>query len=264
MRPARCAASTFSRTPPIGSTCPVSVISPVMPDVLGDGRAAHERRDRRCHRHAGGGPVLRHGARGNVHVHVVICEPCLGDPELLRVGAHPRERCLRRLLHHLAELAGDRQLALAGVRLRLDEEDVAAGSGVREPGRDTGIRSASSHLAGETARPEPRRARVAGRRGSSRSNPSATLRAALRQRSAMRRSSPRTPASRVYSRITSRSALSETVNCSGSVRAPRSASARDSAWRSRASRPPCSRRARSRPCDRAARTGSCRPCSRCR
>ena len=30
-RPARCAARTFSRTPPIGKTCPVSVISPVIP-----------------------------------------------------------------------------------------------------------------------------------------------------------------------------------------------------------------------------------------
>ena len=34
-------------------------------------------------------------------------------PELARVRAHPRERGLRGLLHHLAELAGDLQPALA-------------------------------------------------------------------------------------------------------------------------------------------------------
>ena len=45
--------------------------------------------------------------------------------------AHPRERRLRRLLHHLAELAGDRQPALARVRGRLDEEHVAADRRVR-------------------------------------------------------------------------------------------------------------------------------------
>ena len=36
--PARCAASTFSRTPPIGSTWPVRVISPVMPTSAETGR----------------------------------------------------------------------------------------------------------------------------------------------------------------------------------------------------------------------------------
>ena len=37
LSPARWAASTFSRTPPIASTCPVSVISPVIADLLRDG-----------------------------------------------------------------------------------------------------------------------------------------------------------------------------------------------------------------------------------
>jgi ATP-dependent Lon protease len=39
-------------------------------------------------------------------VDVVLGEPALLDPELLGVRAHPRERGLCRLLHHLAELAG--------------------------------------------------------------------------------------------------------------------------------------------------------------
>src|SRR5207253_10333302 len=57
---------------------------------------------------------------------------------------------------HLPALARARALALAGVRRRLDEEHVPAGRGVREPGRDTRIRSPLPHLTAEAARPEPR------------------------------------------------------------------------------------------------------------
>ena len=71
-KPARCAASTFSRTPPIGSTWPVSVISPVMPTSSETGLLAHERRDRRRHRDSGRRPVLRDRAGRDVDVHVVL------------------------------------------------------------------------------------------------------------------------------------------------------------------------------------------------
>ena len=98
-----------------------------------------------------------------------------GRPSCSACDAHPRERRLRRLLHHLAELAGDRQLALAGVRLRLDEEDVAAGRGVREARRDAGVGSALAHLAREAARCRATSGRAARRRGAFRSSPSRDL-----------------------------------------------------------------------------------------
>src|SRR5881628_1192122 len=50
-----------------------------------------------------------------------------------RVRAHPGERRLRRLLHDVAELAGQCQRALALHPRRLDEEDVAARRGPGEP-----------------------------------------------------------------------------------------------------------------------------------
>src|SRR5690606_1839421 len=50
----------------------------------------------------------------------------------LRVG----ERGARRLLHHVAELAGEDQPALAGRDRGLDEEDVAAHRRVVHAGRD--------------------------------------------------------------------------------------------------------------------------------
>src|SRR5581483_2229175 len=79
----------------------------------------------------------------------------LVDAELAGVRAHPRERRLRRLPHHLAELPGDAKPAAARIRRRLDEEHVAAGGGVGEPGRDAGLGGALAHLAREAPRPQP-------------------------------------------------------------------------------------------------------------
>src|SRR3954454_10723956 len=57
------------------------------------------------------------------------------------------------LLHHLAELAGDRQSPLARVCRCLDEEDVASDRSDGQPSCDSGIGGAPAHLAGEPARP---------------------------------------------------------------------------------------------------------------
>ena len=57
-----------------------------------------------------------------------------------------RERDLGRLLHHVAELAGQREPRLALHRGRLDEEDVATGAGDRQPGGHTGHRRAVGSL----------------------------------------------------------------------------------------------------------------------
>ena len=112
--PARWAASAFSFSPPIGSTWPVSVISPVIAVSSRTGRPRDERRQRRRHRDAGARPVLRHRARRDVQVEVVRRRTSPRELGRARAcAAHPRERGLGGLLHHVAELAGDRQLALA-------------------------------------------------------------------------------------------------------------------------------------------------------
>ena len=69
--------------------------------------------------------------------------------------AHPRERGLGGLLHHVAELAGDRQLARARVGRGLDEEHVAADGRVGEAGRDAGVGGALARVGREAARAEP-------------------------------------------------------------------------------------------------------------
>ena len=48
------------------------------------------------------------------------------DAELLRPMAHDRQRGGDRLVHHVAELAGRRRLALAWQRDRFDRQQVAA------------------------------------------------------------------------------------------------------------------------------------------
>ena len=75
--------------------------------------------------------------------------------------AHVGERDPRRLLHHVAELPGQDQALVALHRGRLDEEDVAAGAGHGQPGRDAGDRGALDRLLEEALAAE----RVAQRLG---------------------------------------------------------------------------------------------------
>ena len=65
-------------------------------------------------RDAGRRPVLGHRASRDVDVDVVFREPFRVDSEPLRVAAHPGQRRLRRLLHDVAQLAGDGHPAAAG------------------------------------------------------------------------------------------------------------------------------------------------------
>src|SRR4051794_31651395 len=79
----------------------------------------------------------------------VVCrEPVARDlgAEHAHVSPDPRQRRLRGLLHHLAELAGDRELALAGYRRRLDEQHLAADRGPGESGGDAGVLGAPALL----------------------------------------------------------------------------------------------------------------------
>ena len=61
------------------------------------------------------------------------------DAVARRVRAEPGERRPRRLLHHVAEVPGERQAAAALHARRFDEQDLAAGGRPREADRDPGI-----------------------------------------------------------------------------------------------------------------------------
>ena len=114
------------------------------------------------------------------------------------MAAHAGEGGLRRLAHHVAELAGDRQLAGARHRGGLDEQDLAADRGPGEAGRDPGslVRRCSAK---KRRRPSSSRAASAETLTLPVALPSATSRAILRQTVPISRSRLRTPASRVYS-----------------------------------------------------------------
>src|SRR5919205_2068798 len=74
-----------------------------------------------------------------MNVQVVITEIFLGDVELfctrLRVGISR----LRRLAHHVAELAGQNKISLAFHAQRFDEKHVTADSSPRETGCDSDL-----------------------------------------------------------------------------------------------------------------------------
>src|SRR5690606_13267760 len=164
--PARAAASTLSLMPPTGSTTTRSEISPVIatspraprPESTDSSAVASSTpaegpslgpypdgtclcttptsntRIRSCILRALRVAVLRHRACRNVQVTLAGRERLRPKPQALGVGAHPRERRLGRLLHHVAELAGEAQphVLAARHRSRLDEQDVAARVRARE------------------------------------------------------------------------------------------------------------------------------------
>ena len=77
--------------------------------------------------------------------------------QLGAVGAQVGQRDLSRLLHHVAQLAGECDARAAGLRVgqrRLDEQDVAAGAGDREPGRHARHRGPLGRLRGVPRVPE--------------------------------------------------------------------------------------------------------------
>ena len=65
-------------------------------------------------------------------------QPFRLDAELRRVRANVGQRDLGRLLHHVAELSGERQARLAVHPAGLDEQDVAAGARHGQAGRNAG------------------------------------------------------------------------------------------------------------------------------
>ena len=109
-------------------------------DVVAHVAAGEQRDERRRHRDAGARAVLGDRAGRHVDVDVVVAKPVRRQArrELGEVPAHVGERRRRGLLHDVAELAGDLQLALAVEGLRLDEQHVAADRRPGQPGRDAG------------------------------------------------------------------------------------------------------------------------------
>ena len=199
---------------------------------------------------------------------------CVGEPVVGRArerarcacAAHPGERRLGRLPHHVAELAGDRQLARAGHRGRLDEEHLAADRRPGEAGGDARVLGAAA-----LSRRRSGACRAARGRAWRRSCtlplalPSATSRATLRQIVPIWRSRLRTPGlARVLLDDRRQRRVGE-LDLGGLQPVGRELARRPgSAWRCGASRRSCSRRARSPPSGPGAAAGSCRGCSRWR
>ncbi len=143
--PARWAPSTFSFTPPMGSTRPRGAGSPpVMARSPRD-----RRRDERALSRARAmvtpaeGPSLGMAPAGTWTWIVLAHEPFAGHAELGGAGAGVRERRAAALLHHLAELAGEHEVALAREHAGLDVHDVAAGLRVIHPGRHARLLAAA-------------------------------------------------------------------------------------------------------------------------
>ncbi len=87
-------------------------------------------------------------------VDVALGEERLVDAERSGAVLDDRERRLRALLHHVAELARENEPAVAADARCLDEEDVAADRRPGEPGRDARHARAHRHLVLELQRPE--------------------------------------------------------------------------------------------------------------
>ena len=111
--------------------------------------AGEERDERGEDRHTRRGAVLRDCSRGDVDVNVLVLHALGSDAELVRVAPGVRERGPRRLLHHVTQLAGDLDAALAGHPRRLDEEDRAAERRPGEASRDAGDRGSLGDLSVE-------------------------------------------------------------------------------------------------------------------
>ena len=252
LMPCRRAASAFSRMPPTGSTRPRSVISPVIATSSRTGWLRDRRHDRGRHRDAGRRTVLRDRAGRHVHVQIVVVEEVGRDAELGAVRADVADRRARRLLHHVAELAGEDDVAAAArQQARLDEQHVAAGLGPRDAGGHAGPRRPERRLAWNRGGPRysatcsastrvaRRRPGLVGRRGSRRRA------AILRATAPICRSRLRTPASRVYSRDDPpQRIVGDARPRRRAGRAPPAAAESGTGARCEASPPRCSRRAR--------------------
>ena len=77
-----------------------------------------------------------------------------GMPNSSAFDAHVAHRRLRRLLHDVAELAGERQVALARHQRRFGHEDLAADFGPGQAGRDADLVRLLGHRVAEARHAE--------------------------------------------------------------------------------------------------------------
>src|SRR5438093_1974635 len=99
-------------------------------------RPARKRRDERGrHRHTGGRSVLRNRSSWDVDVNVRVDERAFRNPQQIGVRLGVRQRRTGGLLHDVAQLTGQDQLALAAHDAGFDEHDVAADGRVIHPCR---------------------------------------------------------------------------------------------------------------------------------
>ena len=110
--PARTAPRTFSFTPPIGKHVAPQGDFAGHRDVVPHRPTREHRDQRRRHGHTGRWALLRDSTGRNVDVHVAI-EHLLLDVQSGRMGAGIGPRRAGRFLHHVTQLAGEHQLALA-------------------------------------------------------------------------------------------------------------------------------------------------------
>ncbi len=119
-------------------------------DGVLDGPSREQRGERGDHGHTRTGAVLGDGSGGDVNVELAILEGVLVDSELLGVATDVGEGDLGRLLHDVAQLAGEHEGVAAGAAALhgggLDEQHVASGAGDGQAGCDTGCGGAGSRL----------------------------------------------------------------------------------------------------------------------
>src|SRR6266498_3043402 len=88
---------------------------------------------------AGAGPVLGRGSRGDVDVDVVFLKVGAAQMKLLGLAAQITQGGLRAFLHHIAERAGEGQLACARHAGGLDEQDLPPDRGPGQAHGDAGV-----------------------------------------------------------------------------------------------------------------------------
>ena len=123
-------------------------------EIAANRAVEQERGHRREDRDAGARAVLRGARLGDVHVQVDLLEPLGIEVQLLRLAAHEGDGRRGRLLHHVAHVSREHEVALTGHLRRLDEQQIAPGAVRRQPRRDAGRRAALGHLGAVLVWPE--------------------------------------------------------------------------------------------------------------
>ena len=125
--PYRLAAMVFSFRPPMGSTRPRRVISPVMAIPALILRSGQSRQQRCSHGNTGGWAVLGHRSLREMDMDVLGLIKIRIDPQRFRPAPQAGQSSLGGFLHHVAQITGQLQLAGAFHHVDLDFQDLAAG-----------------------------------------------------------------------------------------------------------------------------------------